>query len=343
MNLEENLKIRHKLQFKNGKFRVLVFSDMHGIKNYDKRLIRDMNAIIEKYKPDVVLINGDMGWRDAVTDKENLREYLKGMLSPMENRHIPWAFVFGNHDDEKGLENEEQFEIYNSFDYCLSKKGPEAVSGVGNFVLPVLSSDGSKIAFNIWGLDSHDSMYDYINEFDLEKDPWFFNLPEHYFPYSKYDALRFNQVMWYWQSSEELNKHNGSKIPGIMFFHIPLPEFCEVYKNVAQCTYRGNRRESCGNGPFNSGMFNALVERGEVKTVICGHDHINDFQGVFCKITLAMDGGIGYDGYCDDDMRGGRIVDIDENDPFNPVTYMVRSADCVKDYPGACERIYGNE
>ena len=70
--LEDNLYSKRILKFKNGKFRVLVLSDIHGIKNYDTRLIRDLDAILDGVKPDVVLLNGDVGWKDAVDGKHHL-------------------------------------------------------------------------------------------------------------------------------------------------------------------------------------------------------------------------------------------------------------------------------
>ncbi len=340
--LEENLYLKKPLKFKDGKFRILAFSDLHGIKNYDLRMMRDIDAIVENVKPDLVLLLGDIGWRTAVTDVDTLREYLTDVSEPMEKRKIPWAHVFGNHDDERGLTNEMQEPVYESFEYCLSKTGPDDVSGTGNYVLPVTNENGDDILFNVWGLDSHDGMGDYIRQFGLKTDPWFFNLPDPLYPYARYDSIRFDQIMWYWNSSDELNAYAGKKIPGIMAFHIPLPEFIVPYKNVAQTYYKGTRRESVGCGPFNSGLFNAVVERGEVKAIVCGHDHINDYEGDYCNVKLAYDGGISYDCYCDEDLRGGRVLEVKESDPGVVETYMVRSSDYVPDYPGECVRKYGD-
>ena len=340
--LEENLYIKKPLRFRDGKFRILTFSDLHGIRNYDTRLIRDLDAIIENVKPDLVMLLGDVGWRTAVADAQVFAEYLSDVVAPMERRKIPWCHVFGNHDDERGLTNEMQEPVYESFEYCVSKCGPDEAAGTANYVLPVRSENSDEIIFNVWGLDSHDGMGDYIREFSLKTDPWFFKLPDPLYPFCGYDSIRFNQIMWYWNSSEELNACAGKKIPGIMAFHIPLPEFIVLYKNTAQTYYKGTRRESVGCGPFNSGLFNALVERGEVKAVICGHDHINDFEGDYCNIRLAMDGGISYDCYCDDDLRGGRVIEVKEESPDIIETYMVRSADYVEDYPGTCVRKYGD-
>ena len=47
------------LRFRNGKFRVLCVSDVHGIKDFDKRAVRDLTAIVDKAEPDLVLFLGD--------------------------------------------------------------------------------------------------------------------------------------------------------------------------------------------------------------------------------------------------------------------------------------------
>ena len=64
---------------------------------------------------------------------------------------------------------------------------------------------------------------------------------------------------------------------------------------------------------MNSGLFFACLERGDVKGIFAGHEHINDFQGQYCGITLAYDCCLGYDMSAHDDMRGGRIIDITED------------------------------
>ncbi|MBQ7654826.1 MAG: metallophosphoesterase, partial [Clostridia bacterium] len=250
-----------------------------------------------------------------------------------EKRNIPWAHVFGNHDAESGYEVRDQQEVYESFEWCVSKRGDEDIHGTGNYVLPVRSSTDDTIVYNVWGLDSHRNIFQFVEEGGVKYDDWSVMVSDPLYPCQKYDSLRFDQLMWYWNTSIQLEKYSGKKIPGMMFFHTPTPEFVTLYKNVAETKYRGNRREAVGCGPVNTGVFATVFQRGDVKTIVCGHDHINDFQGEYLGLTLAMDGGLNYDCYCDDDLRGGRIVDVDENDPWNVKTFMVRSKDYVKDYP----------
>ena len=144
-----------------------------------------------------------------------------------------------------------------------------------------------------------------------------------------YDTLRTDQVMWYFNGSRKFEQDAGHKIPGLMGLHIPLPEYRVIYQNPAESYYKGIMRETVGNSPVNAGMLNALVNRGDVKTVVAGHDHINDCEGLFMGIKLTYDAGLSYDCYCHDDLRGGRVFDLDEADPANVKTYMVRARDYV--------------
>ncbi|MCR5150564.1 MAG: metallophosphoesterase family protein [Clostridiales bacterium] len=313
-----------KLKFKNGRFRILIMSDLHGVYHFNKQIVSDIAMLLDREKPDLVIFNGDMVWKDASDCKEHFLHFVSAAVAPVEERQIPWAYCFGNHDDEGGFSRYEQQKLYESFDYCISTAGPEDVTGAANFVLPVFSSDGEKIIYNVFGLDSHNTLSDYVRDMGLNPDMWFYRFDDPLYPGTGCDTIRFNQVLWYWNTSVNMEKENGGKIPALMCFHIPLPEFVTLYRNVAQTKYRGNRREAVGTPLFNSGLFNAVVERGDVKTIVCGHDHINDFDGFLNGIHLAMDGGINYDGYCDDDIRGGRVVEISESDPHDVKTYMTR-------------------
>lgn len=344
---KENLYTKVPLKFRNGKFRILCISDLHGVVDFDTRLLRDLAAILDEAKPDLLLVLGDMVWRDAMESKENLRKFLYPVFKVVEDRNIPWAHVFGNHDND-GIGNLDfsQQEVYEEFALNLTKRGPEDIHGVGNFVLPVRSEFSDDIVYNVWGMDSHDSLNDLMREFSLG-DPANKWDKQCVYPTclhdwgGTYDTFNFDQLMWYWNSSVELEKYAGHKIPGLMSMHMALPEYVITYKNTAESYYEGTRREGVGCSPINSGLFNAMLDRGDIKTVVCGHDHINDFTGSFLGIKMCCDAGLNYDGYCADDLRGGRIFDIEEKDPWNVKTFMIRAMDVVENYPGECERVIG--
>ena len=296
------------LRFKDGKFKIICFSDVHGVKNFDTRVIRDLTAIVDKHTPDLVLFLGDNVWRDGAENEDTLRTFITALVQPLNERGIPWAHVFGNHDAEKGFPVKEQQKVYEAIEGCLSTAGPEDISGTGNWVLQVKASKGEKTVYNVWGLDSGRDVGDFLEACGFERDGRLAKLPDPLYVSSSYDSIRFDQIMWYWNTSKQIEAENGYKVPGMMAFHIALPEFVLPYRNPAQTKYKGTMRETVGSGPVNTGLFATMVQRGDIKTVVCGHDHIIDSEGEYLGIKLTYDAGLGYDGYCAGDMRGGRVI-----------------------------------
>jgi DNA repair exonuclease len=297
----------------DGIFKVLMISDFHAGRNYSPKLKAGIEALVVHTNPDFVMIAGDqcLGF-----DKVYLKTSLEDILEPIEKRGIPWSHVFGNHDRETGMETAAQEEVFESFPLCLSSKGPDDIFGIGNYVLPIYASNSDKIAYNIWALDSNREISDYIQQFGLANDARII-LPD-CFGLGKVQASPlFDQVMWYYNTSKQMEKENGRKIPAIMCMHVPIIEFNLIYRNPEECEMEGNKREGVYSGELNSGLFMACLQRGDVKGIFCGHEHLNDFQGTYCGITLAYDSCVGYNMSAHDDLRGGRIIELHENGSFN--------------------------
>ena len=153
--LKENLELKKELRFKDGKFKIAMFSDLHGCKESDKRLKRDLDAMIEYLKPDLVLFSGDMfHTRANLKTEEDVRTFLTYITEILETNNIPWADAFGNHESEGAFENERLLPIFMSYPNCLMKKNSDTERGHSNYMLPIKNTAGDKIIFNIWALDS---------------------------------------------------------------------------------------------------------------------------------------------------------------------------------------------
>lgn len=63
---------------------------------------------------------------------------------PVIKRKIPWAAVFGNHDDGNDLTREELLQVMNRMPYSLIERGPLDIPGVGNYFLKIYSDSASK-------------------------------------------------------------------------------------------------------------------------------------------------------------------------------------------------------
>lgn len=306
-----------KLRFnEDKKFRVLMVSDFHlGVnkrlkEDYNYKVIRGLEALLESTKPDFVMIGGDQVLDYGTPEK--VKAKFQEIIEPILSRKIPWGAVFGNHDRECGIDIREEMKIYQSLPLCLAQAGPEDVSGVGNYVIPVYSSEKDEIKYNLWALDSQHMTRDYIENFGLDKDTQIV-LPHPMNDGSGDGTPLFDQVMWYYNESRQAEKDNGGKIPGVMFMHIPIPEFLQISRNPEQCNAIGSKRESCCATELNSGLFLAALQRGDIKGFFFGHDHLVDLQGEYCGITLACDGALGYNMSAHDDLRGGRVIDLYED------------------------------
>ncbi|MBE6731672.1 MAG: hypothetical protein E7564_08285 [Ruminococcaceae bacterium] len=333
--LSENLYLKKELRFKDGKFKIAMISDLHGGKKYNPKLKRDLNAMLEYLKPDLVLFSGDMfDIRANLKTEEEVRTFLTDITEYLETNNIPWANVYGNHEREGAYENRLLQPVFESYKNCISKSCSADIRGTSNHMIPIKASDSEEILFNIWGLDSGCiiGLADYEHENYTENDVICLKNPA--YSGHGYDMPAFDQAMWYYQSSQELEKYCGRKIPSIMYFHIPIPEHLVMLRNreVPNLKFKGEAREGVACGDLNHGLFTAALMRGDVKGIYVGHDHLNDYTATYCGIELGFNSAMAYDEYNDDDMRGFRVFEIDESDPENYNTYLLRAEKVVPGY-----------
>lgn len=317
-NLERNLFSKHELRFnKSGKFKILMMSDIHEILKHNNKTLESMEKLIEKINPDLVILGGDNCDELNIDTQDELKEYLDIFSRPMEKRKIPWAHIFGNHDHDMKLNDIDETKVYEEYEYCISKH-TEDIYGTTNFVLPIKHSYNEKIAFNVWGIDTNNEIKD--ADINVDKNMDILNKPS---MSSRWDIVHFEQLMWYYNSSIELEKYNEEKINGIMFMHIPPWEFQYIVDNHELTKANGSMRETMKIGMFNSGLFSCVLQRKDIKCISSGHCHNNCFEGEFCKVKMCLDACAGYSLYGTDKIRGGRVFELDENDTENINTYMV--------------------
>lgn len=97
----------------------------------------------------------------------------------------------------------------------------------------------------------------------------------------------------------------------LMFIHIPLEEYVTLYNT--QAIY-GNRGENIGCPQINTGFFEVMRKRG-IKAAFCGHDHDNDYGGVYKGVELVYGRKSCFGGYGPpkDIIRGGRLLELQES------------------------------
>lgn len=211
------------------------------------------------------------------------------------------------------------------------------VTGTGEMVATVRGTKGHGPQFAVWMLDSGRYSPGEINGQSINQETVKYD--------NHWDWIREDQVKWYTDTSKKLERRNGRKVPGLMFFHIPIPEHEYMWDIDMGWTYEngepthpgkqpgkhaieGERNECVCTGPFNSGIFSAFVERGDVKGVFCGHDHINSYHGNFYGVLLGYgaSAGFGTYGLSGEErhrLRGVRVFEVNEANPEEIATRMV--------------------
>lgn len=312
----------------DGRFKIVQFNDTQDDHLTDKRTIEFMNKVLDQEKPDFALINGDV-ITSGPTNAEQVYQAINNVVLPMENRHIPWAITFGNHDedsaeeDNTGVYEKQMADFVRRYQYNLNPPAGDKDYGHSDVQLLVTGSGnkGSQSArFAIWLLDSGNYLPDSLKEKTGEEVP-------------DYDYIRPQQVEWYLSTSRETEKRYGKKIPGLMFFHIPTYEHRDMWfggpANHEPSTHaaakkkysiEGVKNEDVYYAAFNSGIYSAVRDRGDILGIYCGHDHINSYKGEYFGVELGYCPGTGFapyglnDGtYMQHTLRGARVFELNEN------------------------------
>jgi 3',5'-cyclic AMP phosphodiesterase CpdA len=273
----------------DGKFKIAQFTDTHI--NIEKEtnlaVYETVKEILEIEKPDLVILTGDI-----ITEK-NPEEGYRRFRDLFSKAKVPWAVVFGNHESENSYTRKQLAGFLHGLPFCLNSNKSN-IQGESNFILPVFGNTKKAEAL-LYCMDSND--YSTLKP-NVEGYGWF----------------GFSQIEWYRKNSGAYKRaNNGNPLPALAFFHIPLPEYTQAWNNKADKALGVRNEDECSPA-INSGMFTAMLECGDVMGTFVGHDHINDYIGVYHNIALAY-GRVTkvMKDPLNDPMAGGRIIVLKES------------------------------
>ena len=297
------------LRFRDdGTFRILHLSDIHEVSpemDDDENpqipiscSIETVNVIeqcIERTQPDLVVFGGDniSGYWEEYT-YDYLRETIEKIVAPVKKRGIPLAIVFGNHDSEGEeirpfIRRENHINLYAEYENFRGCYNEEDVTGCGNYSLPIISSDGSKVAWNIWCMDSND----YIRD------------ENHLVIHGQgYGIVHPDQIEWYEKKAAKLREENGGQpVPSILFQHIPVHQEFDLFDFVEEevdgapekygkylvpkegAIIEGLFREAPCPPETERSQFESWKKTGDIVAAFFGHDHVNTFVAEIDGIT----------------------------------------------------------
>lgn len=340
--LKRILSNKFRLSFGNrGTFRILLFSDFHShYKHQDPRTYEAFEKIIDDKNPDLVYLMGDLPG-GPVKPAEAV-EMLSALSRPMDKRGIPWTLVFGNHDDSicRGMPMDRIEKLMEKkCPNCMIKNYGKKIHGYSNHAIPVYRSESDdSISFILYGLDAGRDISAMNEDYELNGDIIeFLSAPKRLTARRRFDIVRFDQVIWYWELSKAVETMNG-KTPALVMTHSGVQELRVLGDFPKNLDVDGELAEEIKVGAINSGLFMAGFQRGDVIGFYCGHNHVNTGEGKYCGIRFGYAGSIGYDAYGTkkphsdrerNRLRGARMLTFDRDDIINYRSEYIYASDYV--------------
>ena len=288
----------------DGTFKILQIADMQNRATLDANTQKMLQAMLRKHQPDLVVLTGDniAGLLGGGGLSGSAAASIGNFMKVFDLYKVPVAAVFGNHDDEVDTKAN-QLTIYQSYSTCLMVKQDPSypttiTSSIGNYNLPITSSDGQRMAYNLWLFDAGQSSS------------------------ATWDGVHKDALDWYvWKSNQLRDLNNGQLVPSVVFQHIVVRQIEDAlvqfngWKNYPNTTYNFFGEAPCPpNASRDYGQFGIHLAQGDVKAMFFGHDHQNNFDLPWQGIRLIGTGGIGSAGGAAKN-RGCRIITLHEDNP----------------------------
>ncbi len=258
--------------------KILLIADVHNKPNGDVKTLENIKNCISSTKPDLVVFLGDTVHGPDVKDGR-YEHYLRQVLDTTGD--TPFATVFGNHDDECDMTKDAILQIQQTYPNCMTKGADY-----------VLEMDGETLVFI-------DSGAYYQGKGSL------------------YDVVKPEQIQWAKQNIQ------GKK--AIIFQHIIVPDifdvisqsllwsrgavlgkgkWCKFKKGV---DYKGTLGERPCPPDINTNQLATLAPN--LKAMVFGHDHKNDFELTLQGVKLIQCAGSGSNSYDADCPSSVKLLD----------------------------------
>lgn len=324
--------------------RIIQFTDLHMGESDDKdwMTINLMRAILSKEKPDFIVFTGDQVAGYEVISSKQKEVLWQRALSIAAEFHIPFATLFGNHDDqpyhfELSLWNGIAINLF-CFElvFCLIAlftAGDKrritwfvlflSLALVLVFVLVTNSSRAVRMAL----VEHEHRVYPTLSYTEMG--------PEEIYGVSNYritleitgtlvplyfidsgggmisNAIQPNQLDW-------LNSFDSSQY-ALAFVHVPPVQFNHLFSY--QCM--GDAPNEASSECPGSGRLLKILHSIGVRALFVGHDHGNSWCCPLDTMLLCYGKHSGFGGYdFNETLRGARVIDIDVSEGISVTTRL---------------------
>jgi len=241
----------------DGSFTIAQFTDLELSTSgaptaADLQAINLVGSIIDKDKPDLVVLTGDI----CIFPRTGPSPAWEALASLLDSKKVHWAYVNGNRDPEKsGYAKIDS--IMTSRPWSVYQPGPTTIGGHGNYVLQVRKATGGLGAL-VWCLDSGTSG---------AGANW---------------GITASQVDWFTAQSDLL-VGTSTTITGLAFMHVPLKQTPTEWFTTT-CT--GYRYVPILTQGTEYGFYAACQQNSRISGCFFGHNGGNDFEGKLSGVGL---------------------------------------------------------
>ena len=264
-----------------------------------------IRSVVAQTNPDLIFITGDVVYGEFDDSGRSLELF----CDFMDSLGVPWAPVYGNHDNETRRGVDWQNSRLEASPLCLFKKG--SVSGNGNY--SVLLTQGGKPLRALYMMDSGGCMGSPSES--ARRRPGF----------------AADQYDWLYTTAETVNTAAGETVPSFVCFHIPTIQFHQaaVHKGY-QTTDEGEKYVIGVTSPAVDGDFGCkrepisciptpedFVEKlnaSGVDGVFVGHCHANNTSVLWQDIRWTYGLKTGQYDYHTAGQLGGTLVTLWQKD-----------------------------
>ena len=336
----------------------------------DRKTIYEAATMIQKEKPDLVILGGDNTFAVPAPifnggGTFNNKMPALDVIELFEKLGVYWTTVFGNHDTEvfdfysrQYLSN---FYKTEKFKYCIydqnfSDSDENKMGSMTNQCIQIRNNDNS-LRKLIMLMDSNS----YVDNSIKSVINW------------DYDIIHNKQVEWAKNTILNLSPDKNNPVKSLFFFHIPIGEYKEAYLDLENNGfidtattkwYSGfwNEEEVDGSRIWYGGISNKEISPKDqdelfetigpdginsLEGIFCGHDHMNNavvnYRGVMLSYGNSMDN-LAYKDICLSGLqRGATVIKIKQNGLWTEAhknAYLDYGVSATKYYDVFLDRLY---
>ena len=266
---------------------------------FDCQCGNHIRSLMTQVKPDLVFMTGDLVYGRY----DDNGTALKWLCELMDSFCVPWAPVFGNHDNEAEIGVDAQCQMFLDSKYCLFKRG--RVTGNGNYSVGI--AVGDELIRVIHMLDSNGCRHS--KDRSVTKEVGLFD----------------DQIALVENTAEAIREKTGANVPAFLAFHVPHEIFHEAevvkgYVNETRKYYIIGVDVEAQDGDFGFKLdgcdtFSTTVDMAEfchkigVDGIFIGHHHntatVINYKGI--RLVFGLKTGQ-YDSYIPGNIGGTLIT-----------------------------------